>query len=355
MGDFHIHNMDLNLVLSKESSANEIRQYFNAILELSRSENDFPVNLDNVWPLVYSRKEEAVRTLQRNFIQHVDYQVLRKKAENLSGGRPTVDYYLTIPCLEFFIARKVRSVFEVYRQVFHNQAHEQYADRIGYPSLVGDTKFVFSTAGLLPHEIYAYLRALRTMCGMDERTAIDMLTEMRPQYKDMSEFIVMAEEVSGLLGLSQEAMRLLFRRMAASLSLPFPKNFEDTHVEQMPLYIDERKSEAAAKVISCKRRIFVPEDPSKGKLPHRLLPPGKLLLDTRHLHISVCYLNEKLVSHGFIRKVLDETGKRGEWQVTLTGERYGANTQVRHGVPMRPRYWTDTFEDMLREIGLYNE
>lgn len=351
--------MELTLVLSKESSANEIRQYFNAILELSRSENDFPVNLDNVWPLAYSRKEEAVRTLQKKFIEGIDYQPLRILAERLRtgqfNGENRIDYYLTVPCLEFFIARKVRSVFEVYRQVFHNQAHEQSADRIGYPSLVGDTKFVFSTAGLLPHEIYAYLRALRTMCGMDERTAIDMLTEMRPQYKDMSEFIVMAEEVSGLLGLSQEAMRLLFRRMAASLSLPFPKNFEDTHIEQMPLYIDERKSEAAAKVISCKRRIFVPEDPSKGKLPHRLLPPGKLLVDTRHLHISVCYLNEKLVSHGFIRKVLDETGKRGEWQVTLTGERYGVNTQVRHGVPMRPRYWADTFEDMLREIGLYNE
>ena len=29
---------------------------------------------------------------------------------------------LSVPCLEFFIARKVRSVFEVYRQVFHKVA-----------------------------------------------------------------------------------------------------------------------------------------------------------------------------------------------------------------------------------------
>lgn len=29
---------------------------------------------------------------------------------------------LSIPCLEFFIARKVRPVFEVYRQVFHKVA-----------------------------------------------------------------------------------------------------------------------------------------------------------------------------------------------------------------------------------------
>lgn len=29
---------------------------------------------------------------------------------------------LSLPCLEFFIARKVRPVFEVYRQVFHKVA-----------------------------------------------------------------------------------------------------------------------------------------------------------------------------------------------------------------------------------------
>lgn len=28
-------------------------------------------------------------------------------------------YMLSVPCLEFFIARKVRPVFEVYRKVFH--------------------------------------------------------------------------------------------------------------------------------------------------------------------------------------------------------------------------------------------
>lgn len=34
-------------------------------------------------------------------------------------GRPSKDYMLTVSCMEFFIARKVRAVFEVYRQVFH--------------------------------------------------------------------------------------------------------------------------------------------------------------------------------------------------------------------------------------------
>lgn len=39
--------------------------------------------------------------------------------ENSWGGNNKVDYKLSVSCLEFFIARKVRPVFEVYRQVFH--------------------------------------------------------------------------------------------------------------------------------------------------------------------------------------------------------------------------------------------
>ncbi|WP_240053049.1 phage antirepressor KilAC domain-containing protein, partial [Bacteroides faecis] len=119
--------MMANLILSKESSESEIKRYFNAVLELSKSDNEFPINLDEVWMLVYGRKEEAVRalTLNEQFIENVDYQVLRKNAENSNGGRPTNEYKLTLSCMEFFIARKVRPVFEVYRQVFHKVAKHE--------------------------------------------------------------------------------------------------------------------------------------------------------------------------------------------------------------------------------------
>lgn len=120
-------HMATNLILSKESSESEIKRYFNAVLELSKSDNEFPINLDEVWMLVYGRKEEAVRalTLNEQFIENVDYQVLRKNAENSNGGRPTNEYKLTLSCMEFFIARKVRPVFEVYRQVFHKVAKHE--------------------------------------------------------------------------------------------------------------------------------------------------------------------------------------------------------------------------------------
>lgn len=131
--------------LTKQSTAPEIRAYFEGVLSLSQSDEEFPVNLDDVWPLVYSRKDKAVRALQSNdlFIQNVDYQVLPKNGENSGGlaqnggkvpnGRPTETYMLTVPCLEFFIARKVRSVFEVYRKVFHNVVDGVYVQsRLSY-------------------------------------------------------------------------------------------------------------------------------------------------------------------------------------------------------------------------------
>lgn len=111
--------MENDLILSKESSESEIKRYFNAVLELSKSDNEFPISLDEVWMLVYGQKSDAVSALKSNFIENVDYQVLRRNPQNSNGGRPTNEYKLTVSCMEFFIARKVRPVFEVYRQVFH--------------------------------------------------------------------------------------------------------------------------------------------------------------------------------------------------------------------------------------------
>lgn len=122
------------LQLTKQSTDQEIKAYFEEVLKLSKDSKEFPVNLDDVWPLVYSAKEEAVRALKSNdlFLQNVDYQVLAQNGENsevlaqnggkVRNGRPTEIYMLSVPCLEFFIARKVRPVFEVYRQVFHKVA-----------------------------------------------------------------------------------------------------------------------------------------------------------------------------------------------------------------------------------------
>jgi hypothetical protein len=130
--------------LTKQSSDSEIKAYFIQVLNLSRSKEEFPVNLDEVWALAYKEKGKAVRALRTNelFVEGIDYQVFTpngqktdgvfaqngKKSDDTQddgkklGGRPQNTYMLSVPCLEFFIARKVRPVFEVYRQVFHKVA-----------------------------------------------------------------------------------------------------------------------------------------------------------------------------------------------------------------------------------------
>lgn len=165
--------------LCKTSSADELKQYFAGVMTLAKSNEQFPVNLDDVWPLVYTQKSHAVRDLKKNgmFFENIDYivkkgdetilsnfgqnkseedetifpkieenkttgkkevlsnfgqnpiegkEVFPKFEENPTtenekdlGGRPVENYFLSLSCLEFFIARKVRAVFEVYRKVFH--------------------------------------------------------------------------------------------------------------------------------------------------------------------------------------------------------------------------------------------
>ena len=121
------------LQLTKQSTDREIKAYFEEVLKLSRDNEEFPVNLDDVWPLVYAEKGKAVRALKSNelFVKDVDYILLAQngkqvenngKQDNSWGGNNQVTYMLSVPCLEFFIARRVRPVFEVYRQVFHKVA-----------------------------------------------------------------------------------------------------------------------------------------------------------------------------------------------------------------------------------------
>ena len=141
-------------VLTKASDDVTIKSYFEGVHELLKAKGSdaFCVNLDEVWPLVYERKDVAVRTLTKDYFEGVDYitqvpdnQVFHQNVENPKGSwggsnkaddtfrrnvelenqsvtdgwKVRKDYYLTVSCLEHLVARKERRVFEVYRQVFH--------------------------------------------------------------------------------------------------------------------------------------------------------------------------------------------------------------------------------------------
>lgn len=117
------------LILTKESTENQIKTYFQRVLELKQSNEEFPINLDEVWMLVYARKDYALRELRKNFLEDEDFQLLQNEKvvdfNNIKNGIPYTAK-LSISCLEYFIARKVRPVFDVYRQVFHKVVDQEY-------------------------------------------------------------------------------------------------------------------------------------------------------------------------------------------------------------------------------------
>lgn len=169
------------LQLTKQSTAQEIKAYFEEVLKLSKDSKEFPVNLDDVWPLVFGRKEEAVRALKNDklFVENIDYQVLRRNAENPDsfmqrsekpqGGRPTNTYMLSVPCLEFFIARKVRPVFEVYRQVFHKVASGEIVHPVPVYSKPCDLETTLLSLRDYTNEIYQRWKRLFNLSNNSDR------------------------------------------------------------------------------------------------------------------------------------------------------------------------------------------
>ncbi len=168
------------LQLTRQSTAQEIKAYFEEVLELSKDSKEFPVNLDEVWPLVYSRKDKAVRALKEgeSFFEGIDYILLPQNGEqdgnngkqvNSWGGNNQVTYMLSVPCLEFFIARKVRAVFEVYRQVFHKVASGEIVHPVPIYSKPCDLETTLLPLRDYTDEIYQRWKRLFNLSNRSDR------------------------------------------------------------------------------------------------------------------------------------------------------------------------------------------
>lgn len=73
------------LILTKDSSEEQIKTYFNTILALKEKNESYPVNIDDVWALVYSERGKATRALKTNFIENEDYILFAQNGKNLNG------------------------------------------------------------------------------------------------------------------------------------------------------------------------------------------------------------------------------------------------------------------------------
>ena len=252
--------MAINQILTKQSGENEIRSYFNAILELSKSDNEFPVNLDEVWMLVYPRKDHAVRALKENFIEGVDYQSFPKNGERSINGQFSgggTDYHLTVSCMEFFIARKVRPVFEVYRQVFHKAANSIHPSEPLRSALTNT--FDISTLTGRPHAriMKDIGRILEQGAGAD-----DFIFRYRPVQTDSGtkEYETYDITPKGLLTLATGYPPLLRDRIAASLMEILPGGNGKTGIRPAPQpFCGNRTGKAKAPEAEMKKRETGPD------------------------------------------------------------------------------------------------
>lgn len=164
------------LKLTKDCPEATIKSYFQGILKLTREYKEFPVDLDDVWMLAYSEKGKAVRALKESFIENIDFISKLDKNNSMNslaqngkqdgksswGGQNKIKYYLTVSCLEFFIARKIRAVFEVYRQVFHKVAEKPQKAIVHKPT---SKEMLRLTSKSTREEIEAYFLEIKMRCA----------------------------------------------------------------------------------------------------------------------------------------------------------------------------------------------
>lgn len=202
------------IVLTKASNSNEIRAYFEGVMRLASTNEKFPVNLDEVWPLVYNHRKDAIRVLKTHFMEGVDFQPERKNAQR-SGGRfnngNQVDYLLSTSCLEYFIARKVRPVFEVYRQVFH---------QVTQPKLLTQSEMLLQSVQMLVAQEQKVAQLEDKVNEIDARTKTrsDYFTIVG--YGSLNGFNV---NISLACRLGQKAARICKARGIPTDSIPDPR------------------------------------------------------------------------------------------------------------------------------------
>lgn len=110
-------NLELiNLNLSmKQGDVSKVKKFFSILFSKENKGNKFPVDLDEVFELAYERKDHAVRALQQDFMQNIDYQFFPKNGERKFKERDK--YSLSLKAFEFFIVRKDRELFTIYSEV----------------------------------------------------------------------------------------------------------------------------------------------------------------------------------------------------------------------------------------------
>lgn len=106
----------ITLADGRVTQSAKLREYFDGIFRAEESGEEFPVELAHVWPIGYSRKDNAVAALRKSFVEGVDYVSVLNVKEREIGAVIEEVFTLSVSCAEYFAVRANREVFEVYRQ-----------------------------------------------------------------------------------------------------------------------------------------------------------------------------------------------------------------------------------------------
>lgn len=77
------------------TQASKLRVYFDRVFQAEESGEEFPVQLAHIWPIGYSRKDNAVAALRKNFVQGTDYVSVHSIVEREIGATSKTEYKLS--------------------------------------------------------------------------------------------------------------------------------------------------------------------------------------------------------------------------------------------------------------------
>ena len=118
-------------LVKKDFSNEELRKIFIEIKNARRKSLDgekFVLDLDLVWPLLYTHKHNAVKYVLANYIKSVDYQHLNQTVD--THHKNVDQYMLSVFCFEHLLSVKNKDVFRVYSEFLHENTDDKMNQKL---------------------------------------------------------------------------------------------------------------------------------------------------------------------------------------------------------------------------------
>lgn len=99
----------MNKPLTRNSSAEELMNYFNEVINKRFKGESLPVDLEDVWRLGFFTKAEAVKKMlnTKEYYYEEDYLEAINKVQHMDEyGNPLRNYQISITCLVYLILSK---------------------------------------------------------------------------------------------------------------------------------------------------------------------------------------------------------------------------------------------------------